>query len=691
MKARLLFAAMIAGVLSAEGDHDMPMLNWMGRENAVSRDKEVALKILREDKELSYRAESLSLRGVSEVRSLEGETERLSSLQNSKTPSSESNKLSSESSNVLIHGDNLEALKALLPFYAGEVKCIYIDPPYNTGSAFEHYDDNLEHSTWLNMMYPRLKLLREFLREDGSIWISIDDREGAYLRVICDEIFGRQNFQANIAWQRNYSVKGDSKGIVTSSEHILVYSKHDSWQPKKMPRTADMDKKYKNPDNDPRGLWRPDNSYASDAITHQGMVYAIQNPFTGELLYPTASSHWRYGQEEMLAIMNGWCPYELREIDDAEKRAAICGVGVDEVRKGVKAIMLKPIEDGDIAFAAGSLGVLETGNGKLQNSKTPSSESNLSASRTLAEAVLKRGQWPRFYFGSNGKGKIARKTYLDSVGGIAPQNLWLHQDVGHTDEAKKEVLKVFDGQSPFATPKPERLIKRVLEIATDEGDLVMDSFLGSGTTAAVAHKMGRRWIGIEMGEHAKTHCAVRMKKVVDGEQGGISKAVKWQGGGGFRFYELGEPLLDERGQIADSIPYEVLAAHIWWQDTGTGWMGELLSLRGVSESRREDSNDTSRLQNSKTPNSESNKKSPFLGIHDGVAYALLYNGILHDSSVNGGNVLTRQTLGVIKEDLGEEEYDRLVVYGEACRLGDARLADEKIEFRQTPYDVVTRR
>jgi adenine-specific DNA-methyltransferase len=192
------------------------------------------------------------------------------------------------------------------------------------------------------------------------------------------------------------------------------------------------------------------------------MVYAIQNPFTGELLYPTMSSHWRYGQEEMFSIMNGWCPYELREIDDAEKRAAICGVSVDEVRKGVKAIMLsQPLDE----------------------------------SKKSAMVILKRGQWPKFYFGSDGKGKIARKTYLDSVGGIAPQNLWLHQDVGHTDEAKKEVLKVFDGQSPFATPKPERLIKRVLEIATDEGDLVLDSFLGSGTAAgsATTSLAGRSW------------------------------------------------------------------------------------------------------------------------------------------------------------------------------------------------------
>ena len=204
-------------------------------------------------------------------------------------------------------------------------------------------------------------------------------------------------------------------------------------------------------------------------------------------------------------------------------------------------------------------------------------------------------------------------------------------------------------------------MQRILEIATDEGDLVLDSFLGSGTTTAVAHKMGRRWIGIEMGEHAKTRCAVRMKKVVDGEQGGISKAVKWQGGGGFRYYELGEALLDANGNIAESIPYDVLAAHIWWQETSTAW------------------------------SVGNHAKGTALGIHDGTAYALLYNGILHDRSVNGGNVLTRQTLSVIKDDLGGADYNKLVVYGEACRLGDSKLAAEKIEFRQTPYDVVTRR
>ncbi len=580
----------------------MPTLDWRNRDEATKTAARVPVRALLDVPELSFG-------GAASGRAGDG-----------------ARRYAAPPENLLVHGDNLAALKALLPFAAGQVKCIYIDPPYNTGSAFEHYDDNLEHSTWLSLMYPRLELLREFLSEDGSIWISIDDREGAYLQVICDEIFGRQNFLGNVAWQRTYSKRGDSQGIPVEVEHVLVYSKREGWQPKKLARTEEMDALYKNPDNDPAGRWQNTSAFAPSGRSHQGMVYAIQHPFTGEMLYPTKDACWRYDQNSMLEIMNGWAEYELREIDDTEKRAAICGVGVEEVRKGVKAIVLSK---------------------------------SLEESKKSASIVMKRGQWPRFYFTSGGKGGIRRKTYLSAVGGVPASNLWLHKDVGHTDEAKKEVLKVFDGQSPFATPKPERLIKRVLEIATDEGDLVLDSFLGSGTTTAVAHKMGRRWIGIEMGEHAKTHCAVRMKKVVDGEQGGISKAVKWQGGGGFRYYELGEAILNEDGSLTCDIPFDVMAAHVWFSETKTPYMG--------------------------------GKKSTVLGVHEGTAYALLYNGILRDRSVNGGNVLTRKTLEVIQADLAGRDYEKIVIYGEACRLMAPTLEALKIEFRQTPYDLVTRR
>lgn len=413
--------------------------------------------------------------------------------------------------NMLIHGDNLLALKALEQEYVGRIKCIYIDPPYNTGAAFPQYDDGLEHSIWLGLMRERITLLCELLANDGSIWISIDDREGAYLKVICDEIFGRDNYVSTIHWQRAYAPKGDSKSIATAGEHILVYKKSDSWVPNKMPRTAEMDKKYKNPDND-YSPWRSSDAFGPGAATHQGMVYAIQHPFSGELIYPYANACWRYEQSEMLSIMKEWAEYELKEIDDAGKRAAVCGIKPSEIRKGVKAIMLvRSVEE----------------------------------SNKRATMVMKRGQWPKLYFTSNGKGGICRKTYLSEVTGPAPTNWWPHEEVGHTDEAKKEVIKVFGGAVTFATPKPERLISRVLSIASNPGDLVLDSFLGSGTTAAVAQKMGRRWIGVELGDHCYTHCQPRLVKVIDGEQGGISKAVKWQGGGGFRFYELAPTLIKE--------------------------------------------------------------------------------------------------------------------------------------------------
>ena len=417
--------------------------------------------------------------------------------------------------NMLIHGDNLLALKALEQKYTGQVKCIYIDPPYNTWKAFAHYEDGLEHSIWLGLMRERLELLYRLLSGDGSIWISIDDHEEAYLKVMCDELFGRDNFVSNIAWQRTYSTRNDAKGIVNEVEHILVYSKNPGWQPKKLPRTAEMDSKYSNPDND-KAAWTSGDAFAADAASHQGMVYAIQHPFTGDLIYPYASAHWRYGQEEMLQHMNGWAEYKLEEIDDAAKRAEICGVKRAEVRKGVKAILLTQ---------------------------------PLSISRRAAENVLNRGQWPKFYFTKNGLGGIRRKTYLENVGGVPPTNFFPYSEVGHTDEAKKEI-KAFKFKTVFDTPKPERLIQRILTIATNEGDLVLDSFLGSGTTAAVAHKMGRRWIGVELGDHCYTLCQPRLTQVVDGEQGGISKAVNWKGGGGFRFFELAETLVtyDQWGQ-----------------------------------------------------------------------------------------------------------------------------------------------
>ena len=265
----------------------------------------------------------------------------------------------------------------------------------------------------------------------------------------------------------------------------------------------------------------------------------------------------------------------------------------------------------------------------------------------------------RIWFGKNGDNVPRFKRFLTDVqDGFVPTTLWFRDEVGDNQEAKKEV-KAIVPDDVFSTPKPERLIQHIVTLATNPGDLVMDSFLGSGTTAAVAQKMGRRWIGIEMGEHAKTHCAVRMKKVVDGEQGGISEAVGWKGGGGFRFYELGEAILKGDGTLTADIPFEVMAAHVWFTETKTPY--------------------------------DMGRKSPVLGVKDGVAYALLYNGILMDRRVNGGNVLTRKTLEVIDDDLKGLEYERLVVYAEASRLMPSTLEERRIEFKQTPYDLATRK
>lgn len=520
--------------------------------------------------------------------------------------------------NLVVHGDNLLALSALLPFYRGKVKCIYIDPPYNTGSAFEHYDDNLEHSQWLSMMYCRLQLLREFLAEDGSIWVSIDDRESHYLKVIMDEIFGRPYFIGDVAWQRTYSTRNDSKGLCVEVEHIIAYGRSKSWQPLKLQRTAEMDAKYKNPDNDV-ARWTSGDAFASGGASHQGMVYAIQHPFTGEMIYPPPQQHWRYSQEALLDIFNSWCPYELKDIVDQDIRAQICGLDPSQVRAGVKAIVLV---------------------------------NDLEKSKEIASKVYKRGQWPIYYFTKGGYGGVRRKTYLNAVGGRMPTNFWPYEEVGHTDEAKKEIRKLF-GADLFGTPKPERLIQRLLTIATNPGDLVLDSFLGSGTTAAVAHKMGRRYIGIEMGEHAKTHCIPRLQKVIDGEQGGISASVNWQGGGGFRFFELGEPAFDKWGCINPEVDFKTLAAFVWMSETGEA---------------------------------AEPAESPFLGVSNGTAYYLLYapEGSSNDPSAG---VLTFATM---QELLKNHPFDGpKVVFAEACAgLAEQELKAHQITFKQIPTDLL---
>ena len=362
------------------------------------------------------------------------------------------------SENMLIFGDNLLALKALEQDFAGKIKCISIDPPYNTGNAFEHYDDGLEHSLWLSLMKPHLELLRALLSDNGSLWISIDDDESHYLKVLCDEIFGRRNFVANVIWEKKYTIANDAKWFSDNHDHILVYAKNkDGWRPNKLPRTPKMDKAYKNPDNHPKGSWKATPLHAkSGSEKLKDFSYTFNN---GVTWYPPSGTFPRFSKE------------------------------------------------------------------------------------TLARFDENNEIW----FGKNGNSVPSRKTFLCDLkkDGTPPATIWKFNDVGHNHEAREEV-KAINFKEVFATPKPERLIQRILTLASNEGDLILDSFLGSGTTAAVAHKMGRKWIGVELGEHCHTHCLPRLQKVADGtDQGGISKSANWKGGGGFRYYYLAPSLLRE--------------------------------------------------------------------------------------------------------------------------------------------------
>jgi adenine-specific DNA-methyltransferase len=361
--------------------------------------------------------------------------------------------------NKLIFGDNLLALKALEQEYTGKIKCIFIDPPYNTGNAFDHYDDGVEHSLWLSLMRDRLQILRRLLKKDGSIWITIDDNESHYLKVLCDEVFGRNNFVSNAVWQKKYTVANDAKWLSDNHDHVLVYAyDKETWRPYRLERTAEMDNRYKNPDNHVRGPWKATPLYAkrTGSEVEKAFSFTFKNGF---IWTPPAGTSPRFPSSA------------LREMDEN-----------DEI-----------------------------------------------------------------WFGKDGTAKPSRKTFLNSlkISGPPSPTVWLHTETGNNHEAREEV-KSFNLEDSFSTPKPEKLIKRVLDLATTPGDLVLDSFAGSGTTGAVAHKMGRKWIMIELEEHCHTHIIPRLKKVIDGDdKGGISKAVNWQCGGGFRYYSLAPSLLEK--------------------------------------------------------------------------------------------------------------------------------------------------
>ena len=542
----------------------MPILDWFNKKEALKTADKTPYKVLVENKELSYGDQTQG--------------------------------------NMLIKGDNLEALKALLPYYKGRVKCIYIDPPYNTGSAFEHYDDNLEHSTWLSMMYPRLELLRELLAEDGIIVAQIDDNEQAYLKVMMDEIFDRKNFinciSVNMSNMSGPKIQHAINGLrfPKIKEYLLIYAKsaHYHLTIPKISKT-EWDEEY--------NLIIPDLT-DEDA---KNIEYYLANKDI----------------EKLNQVVSKYKLCSRKEIEKKLPR----NVDVNQWRQ----------ENIFRIFA---------------------SKPNKALSRKAFQLEFSQ----QLYFLTNPTGdiKLIRTDFnrdtetqrIELCCANEHQNIFLGDvwdDIVTTGGVAQEGNVTFK-----ASKKPEKLIWRLISAITNPRDLVLDSFLGSGTTAAVAQKMGRKYIGIEMGEHAITHCAPRLKQVIDGtDQGGISKTTNWKGGGGFTFYDLGKPIFDEEGNINHGISFKDLAFHVWFSET-------------------------------KTP-MQDYKYSPLLGVYKDTAYYLLYNGVLGDKRVNGGNVLTSKVLESLPPFDGPK-----VIYGESCRLSPERLKKENIIFKQTPYEITAR-
>ncbi|MCX6907082.1 MAG: site-specific DNA-methyltransferase [Verrucomicrobia bacterium] len=498
------------------------------------------------------------------------------------------------SGNLIVEGDNLVALKALLPYYAGQVKCIYIDPPYNTGNEGWAYNDNVNsplirdwlgktvgkeaedlsrHDKWLCMMYPRLVLLRQFLRDDGAIFISIDDNENANLIGICDEIFGAQNRVLQGVWIKRVSPANDAKYFSSDHEFVIIYAKRkEVWRPRKLTRTAKQLGNYRNPDNDSRGAWNSVTYTCNKSADERpNLFHGIQNPNTSEIVWPRKTAVWKY---------------------DAARH-------LENEAKGL------------------------------------------------------------VWWGADGKARMPRlKRFLSEMGDVVPRSFFHYDDAGHTQEARSELLEILH-ESPFTTPKATRLIGRIIELGTNPGDLVLDSFAGSGTTGHAvlnSNKAGganRRFILVEMEPKiAREITAERVRRVAEGYTNARGEKVEGLGGG-FRYCELGESLFDSSGKTRETVRFAELARHVYFSETGEPLPRERVSAR-----------------------------SPFLGACRGVGVYLLYNGILGDKSANGGNVLTRAVLAQLPPFDGVR-----VIYCAGCLLGRERLQAERIVVRQTPYEI----
>lgn len=524
----------------------MPTLNWIGKDAVVKHHDEVPYRLLEPDTKLSC-----------------GDA---------------------DSGNLIVQGDNLHALRALLPRYGGKVKCIYIDPPYNTGNEGWAYNDNVNspeirrwlgevvgkegetldrHDRWLCMMYPRLMLLKQFLRDDGAIFVSIDDVEQANLRLLMDEVFGASNFIANLIWEKADSPRNSARQFSTDHDFILAYSRNPSWTPFKLERTEDSNAIYQNPDQDPRGPWIPGDPYANKPYSKG--LFEIAGP-TGRVFSPPAGRFWRVSEEK------------LKELDS----------------------------DG------------------------------------------------RIWWGPTGNARPSIKRYLSEVGNLVPRTLWQKDVVGSNRTSKNEMRMLFPDSSSFDTPKPSKLVQRVLQVATDRNSIILDSFAGSGTTGHAVLRQNaedggqRRFILVEMDDGIACNVtAERVRRVAQGYTNAKGEAVAGLGGG-FQFSRLSaQPLFDADGQIRRDVGFEQLAEFVWFAETGTGYDGAA--------------------------------DSPLLGVHEGRAIYLLYNGILKDRSIAGGNVLTGPVYALLPTFAGPK-----VIYAAANRMG-TRTAREHIVFKQTPY------
>ena len=543
----------------------MPTLNWIGKQAVETHHKDVPFRLLQAVPALSA-----------------GDA---------------------DSGNVIVQGDNLLALKALLPRYAGQVKCIYIDPPYNTGNEGWVYNDNVNspeiqrwlgevvgkegetldrHDRWLCMMYPRLMLLKQFLRDDGAIFVSIDDNEVAHLRLLMDEIFGAKNFISMLSWYKRVSPANDAKYFSSDHEYIVVYAlQKNSFHINRLTRTNAQIENYKNPDNDPRGVWNSVTYTCNKTATERPNLYhPIINPNTKEIILPKPTAVWKYDKDRHVKNEN--------------------------------------------------------------------------------EGLI--------YWGLDGKAKMPRlKKFLSEMGNVVPRSLWNYSDVGHTQEARSEVLNIIENSS-FTTPKPTRLIQRILQIATNKDDLILDSFTGSGTTAHAVLKQNaedggnRRFILVEMeATIAQNVTAERVKRVSQGYTNAKGNSVEGLGSG-FQFYQLSdEPLFTAEGIIRADVSFTQLAEFVWFIETGTG-----LALPANTV-----------------------LTSPLLGIHNKQAVFLLYNGILKDKTDAGGNVLNLKTLSLLREYLPEANMPS-VVYGAFTRFDKAKLQQLNINFHQLPYELAVK-